>query len=142
MGDTVTLDTESFHGDYIIIGIMDRKGEKELNTCVIVVLQAVLTEWAGFDPAGYRAYVHFRNDTQLKEATLTAYCCEIMEKYDLPPVAMNDKYFTYYKRSIDFTAVGGRITCPNWWICGDSEYLPYLYQRPVKCHIERRNFVY
>ena len=38
---------------------------------------------------------------------MTAYCREIIEKYDLPPVVMNDRYFTYYERSIDFTAVGG-----------------------------------
>lgn len=107
IGDTVTLDTESFHGEYTISGIMEGIGEKELNTCGFIVSKAALTEWAGFDPTGYRAYVHFRNDTQLDEAAMTAYCREIMGKYNLPPVRMNDIYFTYYERSIDFTAVGG-----------------------------------
>ena len=107
IGETVTLDTESFHGEYVVTGIMENKGEKELNTCAFVVSKVALMEWAGFDPTGYRVYVHFRNDTQLDEATMTAYCREIMEKYNLPPVGMNDKYFTYYERSIDFTAVGG-----------------------------------
>ena len=56
---------------------------------------------------GYRAYVHFKNDTKLDEAAMTASCREITEKYGLPPVGMNSRYFTYYKRTIDFTAVGG-----------------------------------
>ena len=107
IGETVTLDTESFHGKYVVTGIMENEGEKELNTCAFVVSKAALTEWAGFDSAGYRAYVHFRNDTQLDEAAMTAYCREIMEKYNLPPVEMNSKYFTYYERSIDFMAVSG-----------------------------------
>ena len=107
VGDTVTLDTESFHGGYTITGIMDSAGEKEMNTCPFVLSKAALTEWAGFDPTGYRAYVHFGNDTNLDEAAMKAHCCEITEKYGLPPVGMNDRYFTYYKRTIDFTAVGG-----------------------------------
>lgn len=107
VGEPVTLDTESFHGAYTITGILDGKGEKEANTCIFVVPRAALTEWAGFDPAGYRAYVHFRNDTQLDEAAMTACCRELMKKYDLPPVGMNSRYFAYYKRSIDFTVVGG-----------------------------------
>ena len=107
IGDTVTLDTESFHGGYIVTGIMDSAGEKEMNTCPFVLSKAALTEWAGFDPAGYRAYVHFKNDTRLDEAAMTASCREITEKYGLPPVGMNSRYFAYYKRTIDFTVVGG-----------------------------------
>ncbi len=107
IGDTVTLDTESFHGGYIVTGIMDGAGEKEMNTCPFVLSKAALSEWAGFDPAGYRAYVHFKNDTKLDEGAMTAACREITEKYRLPPVGMNDRYFAYYKRTIDFMAVGG-----------------------------------
>lgn len=33
VGDRVTLDTESFHGDYTVIGIMDIAGEKEMSAC-------------------------------------------------------------------------------------------------------------
>ena len=29
IGDTVTLDTESFHGDYVVTGIMDSVNEKK-----------------------------------------------------------------------------------------------------------------
>ena len=52
IGDTVTLDTESFHGDYVVTGIMDSVNEKEANTCAIILSNAALTEWKGFDPAG------------------------------------------------------------------------------------------
>ena len=33
VGDRVTLDTESFHGDYTVTGIMDIAGEKEMSAC-------------------------------------------------------------------------------------------------------------
>ena len=36
IGDTVTLDTESFHGDYVVTGITDSVNEKEANTCAII----------------------------------------------------------------------------------------------------------
>ena len=77
IGDTVTLDTESFHGDYVVTGIMDSVNEKEANTCAIILSNAALTEWKGFDPAGYRAYVHFKNSDQLGEELITSYCREI-----------------------------------------------------------------
>ncbi len=60
IGETVRLDTESFHGDYTVTGILSNVGEKEANLCAIAVSKAALTQWAGFDPAGYRAYVHFK----------------------------------------------------------------------------------
>ena len=45
IGDTVTLDTESFHGDYVVTGIMDSVNEKEANTCAIILSKAALTEF-------------------------------------------------------------------------------------------------
>ena len=67
IGDTVTLDTESFHGNYVVTGIMDSVNEKEANICAIILSNAALIEWKGFDPAGYRAYAHFKNSDQLGE---------------------------------------------------------------------------
>ena len=32
IGETVRLDTESFHGDYTVIGILESEGEREANT--------------------------------------------------------------------------------------------------------------
>ena len=111
IGDTVTLDTESFHGDYIVTGIMDSVNEKEANTCAIILSKAALTEWNKFDPAGYRAYVHFKNSDQLGEELITSYCREIAEEYELPTPSMNNRYFTYASKQPfdDFTLMAGVI---------------------------------
>ena len=107
--DTVTLDTESFHGDYVVTGIMDSVNEKEANTCAIILSNAALTEWKGFDPAGYRAYAHFKNSDQLGEELMTSYCREIAEEYQLPMPKMNSKYFAYASKSFDFALMAGVI---------------------------------
>jgi len=109
IGDTVTLDAESFHGDYVVTGIMDSVNEKEANTCAIILSKAALTEWKGFDPAGYRAYVHFKNSDQLGEELITSYCREIAEEYQLPNPSMNNKYFAYASKSFDFLPIFGVI---------------------------------
>ena len=109
IGDTVTLDTESFHGDYVVTGIMDSVNEKEANTCAIILSKAALTEWNGFDPAGYRAYAHFKNSDQLGEELMTSYCREIAEEYQLPMPKMNSKYFAYASKSFDFALMAGVI---------------------------------
>ena len=109
IGDSVTLDTESFHGDYVVTGIMDSVNEKEANTCAIILSKAALTEWKGFDPAGYRAYVHFKNSDQLGEELMTSYCREIAEEYQLPTPSMNNRYFTYASKPFDFTLMAGVI---------------------------------
>ena len=111
IGDTVTLDTESFHGDYVVTGITDSVNEKEANTCAIILSKAALTEWAGFDPAGYRAYAHFKNSDQLDEELMTSYCREIAEEYQLPTPSMNNRYFTYASKQPfdDFTLMAGVI---------------------------------
>ena len=111
IGDTVTLDTESFHGDYVVTGITDSVNEKEANTCSIILSNAALTEWNGFDPAGYRAYVHFKNSDQLGEELITSYCREIAEEYELPTPSMNNRYFTYASKQPfdDFTLMAGVI---------------------------------
>ena len=107
--DTVTLDTESFHGDYVVTGITDSVNEKEANTCAIILSNAALTGWKGFDPTGYRAYVHFKNSDQLGEELMTSYCREIAEEYQLPMPKMNSKYFAYASKSFDFALMAGVI---------------------------------
>nr|WP_326169061.1 ABC transporter permease [uncultured Oscillibacter sp.] len=107
IGETVRLDTESFQGDYTVTGILSNMGEKEGNTCAIAVSKTALTRWAGFDPAGYRAYVHFQNDEQLNQEIMTACCREIAARYGLPHAGMNSSYFAYASKSIDFASAGG-----------------------------------
>ena len=101
IGDTVTLDTESFHGDYVVTGITDSVNEKEANTCAIILSNAALTEWNGFDPAGYRAYVHFKNSDQLGEELMTSYCREIAKEYQLEMPIMNLSYMKFYKQPVN-----------------------------------------
>ena len=107
IGETVRLDTESFRGDYTVTGILSNVGEKEGNICAVAVSKAALTRWGGFDPAGYRAYVHFQNAEQLSQEVMTACCRDIAARYGLPHVGMNSSYFAYASKSIDFAATGG-----------------------------------
>ena len=107
IGETVRLDTESFHGDYTVTGILSNVGEKEANLCAIAVSKAALTQWAGFDPAGYRAYVHFKNDRQFDQETMAARCREIAAQFGSAHVGMNSNYFVSNSKSIDFVTVFG-----------------------------------
>ena len=107
IGETVRLDTENFHGDYTVTGILSNVGEKEANICAIAVSKAALTQWAGFDPAGYRAYVHFKNDRQFDQDTMTAHCLEIAARFGSAHVGMNSNYFASNSRSIDFVTIFG-----------------------------------
>ena len=107
IGETVRLDTESFHGDYTVTGILSNVGEKEANLCAIAVSKAALTQWAGFDPAGYRAYVHFKNDRQFDQETMAARCREIAAQFGSAHVGMNSNYFAFHSKSIDFVTIFG-----------------------------------
>ena len=107
IGETVRLDTESFHGDYTVTGILSNVGEKEANICAIAVSKAALTQWAGFDPAGYRAYVHFKNDRQFSQETMADRCREIAAQFGSAHVGMNSNYFASNSKSIDFVTVFG-----------------------------------
>ena len=107
VGGTVRLDTESFYGDYTVTGILEGAGEKETNTFVVAVSKAALTQWPGFDPAGYRAYVHFQNDRQFDQETMTAHCREIAAQFGSSHVAMNSNYFAFHSKSVDFVTIFG-----------------------------------
>ncbi len=107
IGETVRLDTESFHGDYTVTGILFNVGEKEANICAIVVSKAALTQWAGFDSDGYRAYVHFKNDRQFGQETMAAHCREIAAQFGSAHVGMNSNYFASNSRTIDFLTIFG-----------------------------------
>lgn len=107
IGETVRLDTESFHGDYTVTGILSNVGEKEANLCAVAVSKEALTQWVGFDPAGYRAYVHFKNDRQFDQETMAAHCREIAAQFGSAHVGMNSNYFASNSKSIDFVTIFG-----------------------------------
>lgn len=66
-----------------------------------------MTQWAGFDPAGYRAYVHFKNDRQFDQETAAAHCWEIAAQFGSAHVGMNSNYFASNSKSIDFVTIFG-----------------------------------
>ena len=107
IGETVRLDAESFYGDYTVTGILEGAGEKETNTCVVAVSKTALTQWPGFDPTGYRAYVHFKNVRQLGQETMAAHCREIAAQFGSSYVGMNSDYFASNSRSMDFVTIFG-----------------------------------
>ena len=107
IGETVQLDTESFQGEYTVTGILSIVGEKKANICAIAVSKAALTQWGGFDSAGYRAYVHFKNDRQFDQDTMTAHCREIAARSGSAHVGMNSNYFASNSKSIDFVTIFG-----------------------------------
>lgn len=107
IGETVRLDTESFHGDYTVTGILSNVGEKEANLCAVAVSKEALTQWAGFEPYGYRAYVHFKNDRQFDQETMAAHCREIAAQFGSAHVGMNSNYFASNSKSIDFVTIFG-----------------------------------
>lgn len=107
IGETVRLDTESFHGDYTVTGILSNVGEKEANLCAVAVSKEALTQWAGFEPYGYRAYVHFKNDRQFDQETMASHCREIAAQFGSAHVGMNSNYFASNSKSIDFVTIFG-----------------------------------
>lgn len=107
IGETVRLDTESFHGDYTVTGILSNVGEKEANLCAVAVSKEALTQWVGFEPYGYRAYVHFKNDRQFDQETMAAHCREIAAQFGSAHVGMNSNYFASNSKSIDFVTIFG-----------------------------------
>ena len=88
---------------------MDSVNEQEANTCAIILSKAALKECDGFNPAGYRAYAHFKNSDQLDEELMTSDCREIAEEYQLPIPKMNNKYFAYASKSFDFALMASVI---------------------------------
>ncbi len=95
IGSAVRLDTESFQGEYVICGILSSFGEKATNTYGVLISQAMLQNWAGYDPAGYRAYVHFVDDQAWEEDAMLSFCRQIAEDRGLPVPGTNIQYFRY-----------------------------------------------
>ena len=56
---------------------------------------------SGYDPADYRAYVHFKNEQQMDETELTARSREIAKEYQLEMPVMNLSYMKFYKQPVN-----------------------------------------
>lgn len=96
IGDTIRMDTASFQGKYTISGILSSFGEKETDTYGVLISKAMLQNWSGFDPAGYRAYVHFINDQSMDEDTMLSFCRRLADDKGLPVPGTNTQYFRFH----------------------------------------------
>ena len=101
IGEKVMLSSESFHGEYTVTGIMEGYKEKEVNGSSILLSKEALKGWSGYDPADYRAYVHFKNEQQMDETELTARSREIAKEYQLEMPVMNLSYMKFYKQPVN-----------------------------------------
>ena len=101
IGEKVMLSSESFHGEYTVTGIMEGYKEKEVNGTSILLSKEALKGWSGYDPADYRAYVHFKNEQQMDETELTARSREIAKEYQLEMPVMNLSYMKFYKQPVN-----------------------------------------
>ena len=82
-------------------GIMEGYKEKEVNGTSILLSKEALKGWSGYDPADYRAYVHFKNEQQMDETELTARSREIAKEYQLEMPVMNLSYMKFYKQPVN-----------------------------------------
>lgn len=73
VGGTIRLDTESFHGEYIVSGIMDALTNETSETYSFLVSKESLTKWDGYDDSMYIAYCHLENDKQLDADTIQSF---------------------------------------------------------------------
>ena len=67
----------------------------------ILLSKEALKGWSGYDPADYRAYVHFKNEQQMDETELTARSREIAKEYQLEMPIMNLSYMKFYKQPVN-----------------------------------------
>ena len=61
IGDSVTLDTESFSGEYTISGILDTTGQEKQNMYSFLISKEMLKQCTKYEPDGYFAYVHLKH---------------------------------------------------------------------------------
>lgn len=106
LGEKIRLDSESFCGEYTLTGILEGYQEDKVNGCSFLLSKQALKSWSGYDPAGYRAYVHFRQEAEMTEAQLTARSREIAEQYQLPLPILHSAYLRFYKQPPDASVLG------------------------------------
>ena len=118
IGEKVMLSSESFHGEYTVTGIMEGYKEKEVNGSSILLSKEALKGWSGYDPADYRAYVHFKNEQQMDETELTARSREIAKEYQLEMPIMNLSYMKFYKQPVNVSMLA--LGAEWFWVMDDD----------------------
>lgn len=105
IGDSVTLDTESFSGEYAISGILDITGQEKQNMYSFLISKEMLEQCKKYEPDGFFAYVHLKNVDQLDGELIKSYVQKIKEVLQIPGVGFQDAYFRYIDGDISMENV-------------------------------------
>ena len=105
IGDSVTLDTESFSGEYTISGILDTTGQEKQNMYSFLISKEMLKQCKKYEPDGFFAYVHLKNVDQLDGELIKSYVQKIKEELQIPGVGFQDAYFRYIDGDISMENV-------------------------------------
>ena len=105
IGDSVTLDTESFSGEYTISGILDTTGQEKQNMYSFLISKEMLKQCKKYEPDGFFAYVHLKNVDQLDGELIKSYVQKIKEELQIPGVGFQDAYFRYIDGEISMENV-------------------------------------
>lgn len=105
IGDPVTLDTESFSGEYTISGILDTTGQEKQNMYSFLISKEMLKQCTKYEPDGYFAYVHLKHVDQLDGELIKADVQKIKEELQIPGVGFHDAYFRYIDGDISMENV-------------------------------------
>ena len=105
IGDSVTLDTESFSGDYTITGILDTTGQEKQNIYSFLISKEMLKQCTKYEPDGYFAYVHLNHVDQLDGELIKSDIQKIKEELQIPGVGFHDAYFRYIDGDISMENV-------------------------------------
>ena len=129
IGDFIQLNSKNLKGKYKIVGLVDSLDDEKSSTYSFLISKATLKSLNGYNEKGYRAYVHFKNDTHLNKDTMSTQCKEISEKLNLSMPSMNTNYFKFYENKLFILFPFHNInTCISRGICSNTEYFPYIYQ--------------
>lgn len=102
IGDCIALGTESFPGEYRISGLMDLANAENSEIYGFIVSKAQLVRLPGYNPSGFRAYVHLKNVQEMDEEEIKGYCERIAEKYGLSALTYYSLFFSRAFGRVDF----------------------------------------
>ena len=105
IGDFIQLNSKNLKGKYKIVGLVDSLDDEKSSTYSFLISKATLKSLNGYNEKGYRAYVHFKNDTHLNKDTMSTQCKEISEKLNLSMPSMNTNYFKFYENRASFSSL-------------------------------------
>lgn len=94
-GDSVSLLTDSFQGEYRISGTMDTATVAGTQTYSFIISKKLLLQHPDYEPSGYRAYVHLKNDTDMTGQQIQAYCDGLAGQYGFAAPAYNSQYLSW-----------------------------------------------